>query len=387
MVRDVVRSAVVLLGMSCATTAFAQQPAPAATPPEAKTLKERLKDTDQAGGMHLTEHFAIVFGGIKQGSGIALGPAVSQKFSDGGFVQLQAEYSIKKFKLVQLRYDTRPFWSDRAIVISRVRWQDAPKLSLYGLGIDSRNARVDFGERKTEASTRAALKVAPLLIVTTGFGLERYATTGGRLDLKEADPLTDIPPLPGLGTRPWFAHTFVSVSADSRTSPGYSRRGALLEAGLHDFHDWKDGQDSFRRVEITGQQMIPTFGERGVIDLSARTWLSQSTGDRSVPFFLMPTLGGGDLLRAFPSYRFRDRNALLLKAEYRWAVHKMADVAALYEAGKVAPEVKGLNLDNLADSVAIGLRVHSKTSSLFRADLAHGREGFGFRVGVTAGGS
>ena len=102
------------------------------------------------------------------------------------------------------------------------------------------------------------------------------------------------------------------------------RRGTV---SAPDFHDWHDGQDSFRRVELTAQQLIPTHAERGVIDVGARVWLSQSNTGRSVPFFLMPTLGGGDLLRAFPSYRFRDRNALLLKGEYRWAVHKMVDVA------------------------------------------------------------
>ena len=351
---------------------------------------DRLKEFDQAGGIHFTEHFAIVFGGIKQGSGIALGPAFSHTFSNGGFTQIKAVYSLKQFKLLQARYDTRRFWSDRAIVISRVRWQDAPKLPLYRLGQDSPDEHVNSGERKTEASSRVILKVAPMVTITTGFGVERYTTSGGRIDLKEDTALAAlpaIPPVPGLSTSPLFAHAYVSAGLDSRTSPDYSRSGRFFEAALHDFHDWKDGQDSFRRVELTAQQLIPTHGERGVIDLSARTWLSQSRGVRSVPFFLMPTIGGGEQLRAYPSYRFRDRDALLLKGEYRWAVHKMVDVAGVYEAGTVAPDVKGLSLDNMAHSVGMGIRVHSKTSSLFRADLAHGREGFGFRVGFNAGGS
>ena len=49
--------------------------------------------------------------------------------------------------------------------------------------------------------------------------------------------------------------------------------------------------------------------------------------------------------------------------------------------------MKGLSLDNLAHSVAIGIRVHSKTPNLFRADLAHGSEGLAFWIGFTAGGS
>ena len=41
----------------------------------------------------------------------------------------------------------------------------------------------------------------------------------------------------------------------------------------------------------------------------------------------------------------------------------------------------------MAHSVGVGIRVHSKKANLFRADVAHGREGWGFRVGFNAGGS
>ena len=63
-----------------------------------------------------------------------LGPAFSNKFASGSYLQLKAVYSLKHFRLLQARYDTRRFWTDRAIVVNRVRWQDAPELSLYRLG-------------------------------------------------------------------------------------------------------------------------------------------------------------------------------------------------------------------------------------------------------------
>jgi hypothetical protein len=374
------------LVLAPAAVVRAQAPAASQSEPE-PTLKDRLKEPDQAGGIHFTEHFGMAFGGIKQGSGVAIGPAVSHKFRDGGFTQLKAVYSIKKFVVLQARYDTRKFWSDRAIVISRLRWQKAPELSLYRLGPDSPNARVEYGERKSEGNAVLAVKLQRIRI-GGGFGIERYATSGGRIDLSEGeDELPAIPPVPGLATQPWFAHAYGSLGWDGRDSPDYNRTGFFAEGAIHDYHDWHDGQDSFRRFDGTIQQLFPTFGGRGVVDLSGRTWLSQATGTRSVPFFLMPTLGGGDLLRAFPSYRFRDRNSLLLKAEYRWAVHEMADVAGIYETGEVAPTAKAFAAEHLEHSVAIGLRVHSKSTNLFRVDLAHGREGFGLRLGFTKGGA
>ena len=101
----------------------------------------------------------------------------------------------------------------------------------------------------------------------------------------------------------------------------------------------------------------------------------------------MPTLGGANYMLGYQSYRFRDRNALTLRGEYRWAVHKMVDVAGVYEVGKVASTVKGLGLRDLAKSIAGGIRVHTKTSSLVNLDLAHSSDGFRIVLGFSAAGS
>lgn len=380
-------AAILAAGLPGAATAQTATPAPD-PPAQHLSLKDRLKEPDQAGGLHFTEHFAIVFGGIKQGSGIALGPAFSTKFADGGFVQIKGVYSIRNFKLLQLRYDTRRFWDDRAIVISRVRWQDAPELKLYRLGPESPDRRTDYAERKTEVSSQIVAKLRPAVRAAGGFGVERYRTSADGLEqLADPESLALLLPPPGLGARPLFAHAVGSVGYDTRLSPDYTRGGRFFEAEVHGFRDLRGDESAFGRFEGTAEQYIPTHGGKGVIGLAARTWLSMSGDERSVPFYLMPTLGGGELLRAFQSYRFRDRQAMLLKAEYRWAVHEMLDVIGIYEAGKVAPTVSGLDFDDVAHSKAIGIRAHTKTAGLLRADIAHGREGFGFRIGFSAGGS
>jgi surface antigen Omp85-like protein len=378
-----------LFVIASAGTTFAQAPAPVPAAPleEPTTRLDRLKEPDQGGGLHFTKHLAIVFGGIKAGSGIALGPALSHKFADGAYAQIKAVYSVKNFSVVQARYDSRKFWRDRAALTGRLRWQNAPQLRLFRLGPDAPDLTVGYGERKTEGSARLRLQLTPAFRLGSGFGVEKYHTTGGRIDLAGAGSLPSVPAPPGLGSKPWFAHSFVSAAVDSRTSPDYSRSGRLLEGTVHHFHDLHDGQDAFGRFEGTAQQLIPTHGGKGVIELAAQTWLSLSSGDRSLPFFLMPTLGGSNYLRAYPSYRFRDRHALFLKGEYRWAVHKMVDVAGMVEAGRVAPTVKGLRSSDMAESVGAGLRVHTKTSNVVDLDVAHGRDGFKFTIGFNTGGS
>lgn len=349
---------------------------------------DRLKEPDQAGGLHLTEHWGVAFGGIKQGSGAGAGPAWSTKFANGGFMQIKAVISIKNFRLLQARYDSRRFWNERAIVISRVRWHHAPEVSLYQLGPDSPDRHVDYDERKGEVSSRFDMKLRPAVRLGFTAGVERFRTRADRLgELADPESLELQRPLPGLGTRPLFAHFIGTLGYDTRLSPDYTRGGRFLEVELHDYVDVDGNEPAFGRVDGTVEQYIPTHGARGVIGLSARVWLSAAKGDQTVPFYLTPTLGGGDLLRAYPSYRFRDRHALLLKTDYRWAVHKMVDLAWTYEGGKVAPTLGGLDFDNMAHSIAFGVRAHTAKVALVRADVAYGREGVGFRIGFSAGGS
>src|SRR5437899_103388 len=75
----------VLLAVAWAAPARAQQRdlAPdadqTASSPAADRYLRYIPDIDQGGGFHLTKHLAVVFGDIKDGSGVALGPAVSAK--------------------------------------------------------------------------------------------------------------------------------------------------------------------------------------------------------------------------------------------------------------------------------------------------------------------
>lgn len=385
---------VTALVLGPSTLAIAQTAAPQPATEEPKSMIDRLKEPDQAGGLHFTEHWAIAFGGIKQGSGAGAGPAWSTKFASGDYIQLKAVISIRNFRLLQARYDSRRFWNDRATVISRVRWHHAPEVKLYRLGPDSPDRNIDYDERRGEVSSELEVTLRRALRAVGGFGVERFRTRANRvIELYEPELVTPIEPmgltvapLPGLGAHPLFAHAFARLGYDTRLSPSYTRSGRFVEAEIHAYRDVHGVEDSFGRFEGTVAQYFPTHGARGVLGLSARTWLSLADGTRSVPFYLTPTLGGGDLLRAYPTYRFRDRHAMLLLGQYRWAVHKFVDLAATYEAGKVAPTVGGLTFDNIAQSVALGVRLHTKKTGLIRADVAYGREGVRFNIGFTAAG-
>lgn len=362
------------------TVVRAQEPQPSAL----QRYWKYVPQPDQGGGFHFLKHLAVVFGGIKPGQSIALGPAVSTTFRDGGYAQLKGEYSIRKFSLVQGRYDTRPFWHRHGLLITRARWQDAPELDLYGLGRDSPHVRARYGERRSELST--ALDIQPLRWVhlTASAGVERYEITAVNGEVAANGALEGVPLEPGLSTRPWFAHLSAGAALDTRAS-GYARSGTLLDASVGEYRDRHDGSNSFQRLEVGGRQFV-AVGSRGSLGVSARAWLSYAATGRAVPFFLMPTLGGGDALEGFNLYRFRDRNALWAKAEYRHALHEMIDAVGFYETGSVAPTARALTFAGAARDEGAGVIFHTKDAPVLRFDVAHSREGFGVAILFTAGG-
>jgi hypothetical protein len=395
MVRILVPLASVVVMLSGPAIAYAQPPGAPLSPtpqepppkdPSSKVALAKRFKVDQGGGFHFSKHFAVVFGGIKAGSGAALGGAVSQESKSGAYTQFKGVYSINNFKLLQLRYDLQPISTRKIVVSTRVRWQDAPRLALYHLGPESANRREFFKERRTDVSGVVRVPLAVKTVLLGGTGVEWFKTSGGWDD--PLDQVVDgVPQAPGLGTEPSYLHSFAEIADDTRLSPDYSRTGHMLDAAFHHYHDTAGTEQSFQRVTFAAYQLLPTFSQRGAIGFGARAWLSNTAEGQQVPVFMMATLGGGDYLRGYPTYRFRDRHAVLLQAEYRYAVHKRMDVAALYETGAVSPTVGSISAKRFDSSVGAGIRVHSKTSGLLRMDFAHGRDGWKVAFGVGVGGA
>ncbi|PWT81561.1 MAG: hypothetical protein C5B57_10210 [Blastocatellia bacterium] len=71
----------------------------------------------------------------------------------------------------------------------------------------------------------------------------------------------------------------------------------------------------------------------------------------------------------------------MANAESRWALFRDIDLAAFFDAGNVAARPGDLNLHKT--SWGVGVRLHSRRSTLVRADVGHSREGFQVYVSMT----
>jgi len=113
-----------------------------------------------------------------------------------------------------------------------------------------------------------------------------------------------------------------------------------------------------------------------VLSVRGRAETTYTRGDNQVPFFMLPALGNATTLRAFSSMRFRDRNSLLLSAEWRILLSGFADAAFFYDAGKVTSRPSALDLKGLKSNYGFGLRLHTLAATPLRIDFARGNEGF-----------
>jgi outer membrane protein assembly factor BamA len=135
-------------------------------------------------------------------------------------------------------------------------------------------------------------------------------------------------------------------------------------------------QLGFRQIQIDLQQYVPLPNRYRTLALRAEAVLTDAHAGQDVPFFYQPTLGGAQTLRGFREFRFRDRNSLLMTAEYRWEAAWLLDAALFVDAGKVAAERRGLTLRDLDVSYGLGFRLHTNSAFVARLDLAFSREGF-----------
>jgi outer membrane translocation and assembly module TamA len=99
---------------------------------------------------------------------------------------------------------------------------------------------------------------------------------------------------------------------------------------------------------------------------------------------MLPSLGGGSTLRGFTSWRFRDRNSLLLQGEWRIMVNRFLDTAVFADAGKVAASKSDLDFTGLKTDYGFGVRFHGPLATALRVEVARGSEGtvFVFATGA-----
>ena len=321
-------------------------------PYQPDALETRLRKVESTLSMFGREGLYPFIGSALKGGGVAFGPGYRRRYSDTGTFDAHGAWSVRSFKAADASLMLPALADGRVRVTLGASRVDAPRLAFYGTGNESIGNRQDFSYAATTLGFSTTLQATRLFAVGGGFDSVQMETK-----------------LAGAAFDPAYARSRLFAQIDSRSSPGYTRRGGLYRIDWSDYRQ-ANGNREFRRTDAEVQQFLPILRENWVIALRALASTTQTSGGHDVPYFLMPDLGGGEMLRGYPSWRFRDRNRLLVTGEYRWTAGPFVDMALFLDAGQVAPRAADFGRGGFKKTYGIGLTLHTLTTSVTRIDLA-----------------
>jgi outer membrane translocation and assembly module TamA len=286
------------------------------------------------------------------------------RYGDTGIFDAHAGWSIRNYKVIDTTLTLPQIGNGRVNSAVKANWLDAPTVALFGLGNDSKKADGStFLYRTTSVGISTHIQaVGPLAF---GGGVDAIASEARVASADSGRTTLD----------PSYARTHALVEVDSRTSPAYSRNGGLYRVEVSDYRQINGGSSSFRRLDAEVQRFVPILRENWVIALRALASTTDTAAGDSVPYFLMPSLGGNHFLRGYSTWRFRDRNRMLFSGEYRWTAGPLVDMALFMDAGKVASRTADLNFRGLKISQGMDLTIHTPSATLTRIEVARSREG------------
>jgi len=325
-------------------------------------------------------------------TGLKFHPFFTSAYSGGGFtvgagyrtfvgsynsVDVRGSITPSGYKRVEAEF-LAPRLFDRRGVLSVVGgWREATQVGFYGLGTATdESARANYGFQQPYGT--ATLTVRPrrrFFLLQARAEASQWEQTPGSGSHPSVEQVYTPETLTGLGAKVTYLHSQGTLGLDSRQSPGYARRGGFLGVTFHDFTD-PDNRYGFKQIDYEALQHIPILREAWVLSFRGAVSTTGLKSGEQIPFFMLPSVGGGSSLRGFSSWRFRDRNSMELQAEWRVMVNRYIDTAVFYDTGKVTARTADLNFDGLKNDYGIGIRFHGPLATPLRIDFALGGEGF-----------
>jgi hypothetical protein len=337
---------------------------------------ERFMDRVENALVFGTPTWHPFFENAYSGGGFALGVGYMKHVSGYNFVDVRGSYSIAGYKRAEMEFVAPRLFHRRGSLSLLGGWREATQVGFYGLGTNTpKSARTNYDFQQPYGSALLTLWPARrVLMLRGGFEVSEWSQRHGQGTFPSVETVYTPQTLPGLGARATYLHSQGTVGIDWRTSEGYSRRGGFYGATFHDYTD-RDERFGFQRVDYEVIQHLPILREAWVLSLRGLASTTSSKSGEEIPFFMLPSVGGGSTLRGYSSWRFRDRNSLLVQAEWRIMANRFFESAIFYDAGKVAARKSDLDFDGMKNDYGFGVRFHSPFATVLRIEVARSKEG------------
>lgn len=342
------------------------------TPSRAERLMGKVEEVLSATENNWHPYFESAY----SGGGFAFGSGFARHVSPYNTVDVRGSYTLRGYKRAEAEFGAPRLFHRRGSLSILGGWREATQVAFYGLGTNTTDEhRLNYDFQQPYAS--ALLTVRPdrrSVLLQGGLELTQWKQRQGEGEFPSVETVFTPETLPGIGARVNYLHVQGTAGFDWRTSPGYSRRGGFYGVTFHAYQD-PDDVFGFQQIDYEAIQHFPILRDAWVLSLHARASTTNTSAGQQIPFFMLPALGGGSTLRGFSSWRFRDRDSLLLQAEWRIVVNRFLDSAFFFDAGKVATHKSQLDFNGLRSDYGFGLRFHGPFNTPFRVDVARSNEG------------
>lgn len=174
----------------------------------------------------------------------------------------------------------------------------------------------------------------------------------------------------------------VSITNDTRNHAFTSNKGSFFQLLLTKYSTMVGSSYNFTALVADYRKYI-TIASAQVLALQA---YSLNNFGNDIPLRNLGALGGANSMRGYYSGRFRDKNLLVLQAEYRCLIYKRLGAVAFGGIGNVANNVSEYTFNQLKCSYGGGLRfaLNKKENLNVRIDYGFatdGNSGLYFQIG------
>jgi outer membrane protein assembly factor BamA len=242
----------------------------------------------------------------------------------------------------------------------------------YGIGNDASDEKETYQSDSFGATFMLERKFYDAFVagLTGAYASEAMTTeAGGMLQTENIAGSEDFV-YAGFGIRAGYD------TRDNTNAPG---SGALATFDSAWFGDYLGGDHDFDIQALDLRYYVPVREEK-VVALAMQ--ITEAHGQ--VPFRLLPSPDGTELLRGIENGRYRDRILLGVQSGYRFPVWKRFSGALFAEAAQVANDYSDIEFSSFKTSVGLGVRYALNPDQRFniRADIAWVDGGFGVVLNV-----
>lgn len=256
------------------------------------------------------------------------------------------------------------------------RFRDQTDDSFYGSGPKSKKEdRIRFRLKEVLAEGVIGYQLNNTLGFTWKTGFVGHSLDCGRSSPNFCEMAT-APDIAGLAEPPNFIRMHANVLYDLRDNPGNPHQGFMVALGWEKWENINTGDRfDFHRTLADIRGYIPLGSRQRVLAVRGFFVSSNPNSDSLIPFFLLPSLGGGESLRGYDAFRFRGDKLALVQAEYRWEASRRLEFALFGDAGTVADKGDKLSKHHIKSDAGIGFRLKTTDSTFIRIDQAFSNEG------------